>query len=604
MTNEGGPRGVTSRRDFLSDALRVAAVAPAALASTPSTAAPSDGKPSDMGSAVPAITPATIAEAEKLHAVRFTAEQDVELAATMPAQVKNVEALRKVGRSLELQPALHFDPRLPGKHYPQQKNLVRLASAEYPPLPQDDVELAYAPVNHLSHWIHSRQLTSERLTELYLERIARIAPKLYCYITVTSDLARAQAKAMDAELLAGKYRGPLHGVPYSLKDVFDTQGIATTWGCAIYRDRVPEQDATIVKMLRDAGAVLLGKVGMGELANGWEWFGGKCRNPWNPDEPAGGSSSGSGSATAAGLCAFSIGTDSLGSILNPADRCGIVGLRPTFGRVPVKGAMPLTPSLERIGPLCRSVEDAALVLAAINGYDPSSASSIDMGFSYDPSIDLHKLRVGYSPKWFQQIGFNAKVTAAVSSAEQSALKALGELGVRLVPVDLPDLPYGILLENVYVEAGAVFEELTLTGRDLELVNKEGWPQAWRKARLLSAIDYVQIDRFRRQIMQRMFELFETVDVVFGPTYGSFDLFVIMNFTGQPGVTLRAGFAESPTRAMNVAQFFAPADPHSVPHTITRNVAFHGRLFEDGTMLALAHALESKLGVSRRHPIIA
>jgi Asp-tRNA(Asn)/Glu-tRNA(Gln) amidotransferase A subunit family amidase len=604
MANEDKPSAVTSRRNFLSEALGVAVVGPAALASTSSTSAPLNGKPGDIGSPASAITPATIAEAEKLHAVRFTADQGIELAAAMPAQVKNIEALRKVGKSLELQPALHFDPRLPGKHYPPQKNLVRLASAEYPPLPQDGVELAYAPVTHLSHWIHSRQLTSVRLTELYLERIARIAPKLYCYITVTSDLARAQAKAMDAELEAGKYRGPLHGVPYSLKDVFDTQGIATTWGCAIYRDRVPAQDATIVKMLRDAGAVLLGKAGMGELANGWEWFGGKCRNPWNPEEPAGGSSSGSGSATAGGLCAFSIGTDSLGSILNPADRCGIVGVRPTFGRVPVKGAMPLTPSLERIGPLCRSVEDAALVLAAINGYDPSSASSIDKGFNYDPSIDLRKLRVGYSPKWFQQISFDAKGTATVSPAEQSALKALGSLGVTLVPVDLPDLPYAILLENLFVEAGSVFEELTLTGRDSELINKEGWPEGWRKARLLSAIDYVQIERFRRQIMQRMSELFESVDVVFGPTYGSFDLFMIMNFTGQPGVTLRAGFAESPTRSMDVDQFFAPADPHSVPHTITRNVAFHGRLFEDGKMLALAHALERALGVYKRHPMIA
>ena len=585
-----------SRREFLGEALCLAAgIAPATLAVASN---------SEVSSGGPAITAATIAEAEKLHAVRFAPVQRTELAAAMPAQVTNVEALRKVSRPLELQPALHFDPRLPGKHYPRQNNHVRLARDVHPPLPRDDVEVAYAPVTHLSHWIRSRQLTSVRLTDLYLERIARIAPTLLCYITVTADLARTQAKAMDAELESGKYRGPLHGVPYSLKDVFDTAGVATTWGCAIYRERIPEHDATVVKMLRDAGAVLLGKAGMGELANGWEWFGGKCRNPWNPEEPAGGSSAGSGAATAAGLCAFSIGTDSLGSILNPADRCGIVGLRPTFGRVPVRGGMPLTPSLERIGPLCRSVEDVVLVLAVINGHDPSSASSIDMGFSYDASIDLSALRVGYSPKWFEKISFDASGTAAVSPAEQSALKSLGELGVTLVPVQLPELPYAALLENLFVEAGTVFEELMLDGRDAELINKVGWPQGWRKARLLSAVDYLQIERFRRQVMQRMHELFETVDLVFGPTYGSFDLFMIMNFTGQPGLTLRAGFAESPTRSMDVDRFFAPEDPHGPPHTITRNVAFHGRLFEEGTMLALGNALEDKLAVSKRHPTIA
>ena len=231
---------------------------------------------------------------------------------------------------------------------------------------------------------------------------------------------------MDAEFKAGKYRGALHGVPYSLKDVFDTAGIPTTWGCAMYRERTSRRGCHRRANAAGCGRGAAGEGAMGELANGWEWFGGKCRNPWNPEEPAGGSSSGSASATAAGLCAFSIGTDSLGSILNPADRCGIVGLRPTFGRVPVKGAMPLTPSLERIGPLCRSVEDAALVLAAINGYDPSSASSIDFGFTYDASLDLRKLRVGYSPEWFEQSRLRQRAAPHRSlAAEQGAASSRG-----------------------------------------------------------------------------------------------------------------------------------------------------------------------------------
>ena len=496
-------------------------------------------------------------------------------------------------------------------HFRQQENILRLGSSPEIPLPRDDTAVAYAPVTRLAHWIRTGQLTSLRLTELYLERIARIAPRLYCYITVCADLARAQAQAMDAELKAGKYRGPLHGVPYAVKDVFDTAGIATTWGCALYRDRIPAEDATIVRMLRDAGAVLLGKAAMGELANGWDWFGGKCRNPWNLEEPSGGSSAGSASATAAALCAFSIGTDSLGSILEPADRCGIVGLRPTFGRVPVKGGMPLTPSLERIGPLCRTVEDAALVLAAINGYDPTSASSIDTGFSYDASLDLSTLRLGYSPDWFEKISFamrdvpeaatRADELVPVTSTERHALKALGKLGVTLVPVQLPDLPYSTLLDILDVESAAVFEELTLTGQDAQLIVQSG-PQSWREARLLSAVDYLQKERFRRQVMHRMHELFTSVDVVFGPTYGSFDLFMIANFTGHPGMTLRAGFVESASRS-SPDNFFGPADPHGPVHTVTRNVAFHGRLFEEGTMLALARALESHLGVWQRQPHI-
>lgn len=588
----------TSRRDVL----RIAAcIAPLAMAGGAIAAEPEgQGK---APAAADQITPDTIAAAEKIHGLQFTAAQRAELAATVPLQLEAVVGIRALDRPIALQPAVHFDPRLPGVSYPTQHSGLRLAKQDIPALPKDEAAIAYAPVTYLSHWVRTQQLSSLQLTEIYLERIARISPRLYCYITVTADVARTQAQAMDAELKAGKYRGPLHGIPYSLKDVFDTAGIPTTWGCALYRDRVPAQDAAVASMLKDAGAVLLGKVSMGELANGWEWFGGKCRNPWNVDEPAGGSSSGSGAATAAGLCAFSIGSDSLGSILNPADRCGIVGLRPTFGRVPVRGGMPLTPSLERIGPLCRSVEDAALVLAAINGYDPTSAASIEMGFAYDASIDLRQLRIGYSPKWFGQVGFNAQQKAAESSVELNALQALRDLGVTVVPVELPDLPYSALLELLYVEAAACFEELTLSGRDVQLVNKAGWPMNWRKARLLSAVDYLQLERFRRQAMQHMHELFESVDAVFGPTYGSFDLLSVMNFTGQPGLSLRAGLVQSPTRSMKVENFFGPDDPAGPAHTITRNVTFHGRLFEEGKMLALAHALESKLDVWDRRPPI-
>jgi Asp-tRNA(Asn)/Glu-tRNA(Gln) amidotransferase A subunit family amidase len=273
--------------------------------------------------------------------------------------------------------------------------------------------------------------------------------------------------------------------------------------------------------------------------------------------------------------------------------------------------MPLTPSLERIGPLCRSVEDAALVLAAINGYDPTSASSIDMGFAYDAALDLTKLRVGYSPGWFNRISYDtwdtppesaSKDAVPVTPAEHTALQALRELGVKLVTVALPELPNSALSEILDVESAAVFEGLTLSGQDAQLI-VQSQPQSWREARLLSAVDYLQKERLRRQVMQGMDELFSNVDVMFGPTYGSYDLFMIANFTGHPGVTLRAGFTESPSRS-SPDYYLAPADPHGPAHTVTRNVTFHGRLFEEGPMLAIAHALESKLGVWQRHPPIS
>jgi Asp-tRNA(Asn)/Glu-tRNA(Gln) amidotransferase A subunit family amidase len=544
------------------------------------------------------ITTDTIREAEKLAGVEYTPAEREQLVKSIGAQVAAVKSIRDLPRPRELQPALIFDPRLPGVSYPPQGNRVVLGKNPIQPLPKNDADIAFAPVVTLSQWIKSRQLTSERLTEIYLERIRRIAPSLYCFITVSADRARAEAKAMDAELKAGKYRGALHGIPYGLKDVFDSGGVLTTWGAEPFRHRVPEKDARIAALLKQAGAVLLGKTATGALANGWEWFGGQCRNPWNPDEFAGGSSTGSGSATAAGLCGFAIGSDSLCSILNPADKCGVVGLRPTFGRVPTEGAMPLTPSLDRIGPLCRRVEDAALVLAAINRPDPTSATSVNMGFAYDAAIDVRTLKVGYSPAWFERVGFGPGADVPASEAHHRALAALKDLGVQVVEVALPKRPYTALIRNLMVEAAAIFEDLTLNGQDEQLPTSGtgGWPNDWRQARLMSAVDYLQLERFRRQVMLEMHQLFGRVDALFGPTYGSFDLVLITNYTGHPGMTLRAGLIESPTRP-----FVTPADPAGPKHTVTHNVAFHGQLYREGTILALGRALEERLGVWTHRP---
>ena len=588
----------TSRRDFLASS---AALAAGTLACQPDTGDGSvDG--SAAGSAAPQppadITAATIAEAEKLHAVTYTAEERDQLVQSIGAQVAGVQQLRDVPRELSLQPAITFDPRLPGVAYPAQENRVEMSAAEPGSLPDDEADIAYASVREQAHWIRTGQITSRRLTETYLSRIERLAPELYCYITVTADHALAQADESDRELATGRYRGELHGIPYGIKDCFDTAGIPTTWGAIPFQDRVPDQDARIVTMLRDAGAVLLGKLATASLANGYRWYGGTVRNPWNTEEHAGGSSAGPGSATAAALCSFSIGTDSLGSILNPADQCGIVGLRATFGRVPTMGAMPLTPSLDRIGPLTRRVEDAVAVIAAINGPDPTSACSIDMGFHYDARFDPATVRVGYSQDWFREVGFGPGASVPAADAHRTALDALRELGVELVEVELPPFPYAALIPNLYVEAATIYEALTLDGRD-DLLPPEGWPDAWRRVRLLSAVDYLQAERLRRHLMHEFHRIYDDVDALFAPTYGSFELVMAMNYTGHPGVTLRAGLDQSPTRSAGMV----PDDPQGEPHTITRNVAFHGRLFEEGKILALGRALEERLGVYHHRPPI-
>ena len=583
----------TTRRDFLASS---AALAAGTVACQPDAG---DGSAAPAGAGANAaadITAGTLAEAERLHGVTYTAEERDLLVQSIGGQVAGVLQLRDVPRELSLQPAITFDPRLPGVSYPEQADRIEMSDGAAGALPDAEADIAYASVREQAHWIRTGRLTSRRLTEIYLSRIERLAPGLYCYITVTADQALAQADESDRELAAGRYRGELHGIPYGIKDCFDTAGIPTTWGAIPFRDQVPDRDARIVTMLREAGAVLLGKLATASLANGYRWYGGKVRNPWNTEEHAGGSSAGPGSATAAGLCSFSIGTDSLGSILNPADQCGIVGLRATFGRVPTEGAMPLTPSLDRIGPLTRRVEDAVPVMAAINGPDPTSASSIDMGFEYDARIDPAAVRVGYSPDWFREVGFGPGASVPVADAHRNALDALRELGVELVEVELPPFPYQALIPNLYVEAATIYEALTLDGRDDQLP-PEGWPGAWRRVRLLSAVDYLQAERLRRGLMHDFHRIYSDVDVLFAPTYGSFELLMAMNYTGHPGISLRAGLDESPTRSAGPI----PDDPRGEPHTITRNVAFHGRLFEEGTILALARALEERLGVHHHRP---
>nr|WP_281380099.1 amidase [Prosthecomicrobium pneumaticum] len=472
--------------------------------------------------------------------------------------------------------------------------------AQAGPLPADDEDIAFSPVTALAGWIASGALSSRRLTEIYLDRIARLGPLLECYAMVTPEIARAEADAADALTRAGINLGPLHGIPYGLKDLFDTKDVVTGWGAEPFRDRVPAADATIVTRLRAAGAVLLGKTTVGALAYNDIWYGGQTRNPWNLNEGSSGSSAGSASATAAGLCAFAIGTETLGSITSPSQRCGTTGLRPTFGRVSRAGGMALCWSLDKVGPICRAVEDTAFVLAALNGFDARDRGSIAAPFGFDRDASIAGLRLGYLPDAFGE-GANA--------VDHAALEAARRLGVEVVPVGLPDLPYGALMNILYAEAAAAFEGLTLGDLDDTLTWQDdgAWPNTFRKARFLSAVDHVQLDRLRYRVMRALDGLFGEVDTLIGP-FMTGPMLIASNFTGHPCLHLRAGFLESGSRSL--ASLGAgklttgTADDAGRTFTVPQGISLWGRLFEEGPILALGMALEKELGVAARRPTFA
>ena len=549
----------------------------------------------------PGVTIEAIEAAERLVGVTYTRAERELMLDNLDGQIEGARARRALTFENHVPTASRFDPRLAGFRPPPAQAPIRGSGGDPGPLPDSDEDIAFAPVASLSQWIARADLSSRRLTEIYLDRIESLAGTLECFVTVTPELARAQADAADALLRAGTRLGPLHGIPYGLKDLFDTKGIRTTWGAAPYRDRTPDGDARVVELLRSAGAVLLGKTTLGALAYGEVWFGGKTRNPWNLDEGSSGSSAGSASATAAGLCAFSIGTETLGSITAPSQRCGTTGLRPTFGRVSRAGGMALCWSLDKVGPICRSVEDCALVLAAINGPDPADRSSIGASFNFDATRGLQGLRVGYLPATFEDEG--------ATGVDRAALDAARTLGVEVVEITLPELPYGSLMSVLFAEAAAAFEELTLTNRDDELVrqDKGAWPNAFRQARFLSAVDHVQLDRLRYKAMEALDGAFREVDAMIGP-WSTGPMLVASNFTGHPCLHLRAGFLESPTRSdpslAGGKLDIGAAEQDTGSHEVPQGVSLWGPLFDEGRLLNLGMALEAALGVAERRPDLA
>jgi Asp-tRNA(Asn)/Glu-tRNA(Gln) amidotransferase A subunit family amidase len=547
----------------------------------------------------PEVSATTFAEAEKL--VQFEmnpAERAIAAGSwrkTMAALYERRSGPRKLALEATLAPATRWYPMLPGqKPGPTRDRFVR-SKLDPGPLHTRDEDIAFAPVTQLSRWLEARELTSERLTNIYLERLEQFDAKLHCVITLTRELALKQAKQADEEIAAGKYRGPLHGVPWGGKDLLDTAGIPTTYGAEPFRNRVPKEDAVVVKRLHEAGAVLVAKLSLGALALNDIWFGGQTMNPWLREEASSGSSAGPGAATAAGLVGFAVGSETGGSIISPSMRCGITGLRPTYGRVARTGAMTLCWSLDKLGPMTRSVEDAMLVLHAIAGPDAGDVASVPSHLDFDANASVAGLRVGYFPKWMQE--------NPATAVDRAAVDVVKKVGMVPVEVSIPDWPYDSLNLILFAEGAAAFEELTLSGgiRELKAQVPDAWPNIFRQARFLSAVDFVQADRLRRKVAEELARVFSEVDLLLVPSVRD-EMLTITNFTGHPALVLRAGFVQ----VAKARSDWAPDPNHplptfSPPRRVPHGVTLIGRLFEEGTMVNAAMALERAFGVVEERP---
>jgi Asp-tRNA(Asn)/Glu-tRNA(Gln) amidotransferase A subunit family amidase len=568
----------------------------------PSMQEPTPGAPPAFGTGPavgPEVSPTTFAEAEKLVQVQLSSAERAVAAESWRVNLASVyerrTGPRKVTLDATLAPWSRYNSVLPGQPAgPQRDQFVR-SSTDPGVVPADDADIAYAPVTQLSRWIEQRKLSSERLTGIYLQRLERFDPKLRCVITFTREHALEQARKADKEIAAGKYRGPLHGIPWGAKDLVDTAGIPTTYGAEFYHDRIPKKDAAVVKRLNDAGAVLVAKLSLGALALNDIWFGGQTMNPWLLEEGASGSSAGPGAATAAGLVGFAIGSETGGSIVSPSMRCGVCGLRPTFGRVPRSGAMTLCWSLDKLGAITRGVEDSLLVLHAISGADAGDNSSVSSHLAFDANASVKGLRVGYFQKWMRE--------APATDVDRAALALLPKLGMVPVEVNLPDWPYQSLNLILFAEGAAAFEELTLNHEldQLKVQTPDAWPNLFRQARFLSAVDFVQADRFRRKVAEQMARIYSEVDVLLVPSLRD-EMLTISNHTGHPSITIRAGFVEvSEARSDWAPDPRHPLPKFSPPRRVPHGVTLIGRLFEEGTLGQIGIVLERAFNVTNERP---
>ncbi len=520
------------------------------------------------------VTTKDIESAEKMAGLRFTGKERRMMLRGLRRNLGSYEEMRGVRLENHVPPAIQFNPVLPGMSLSKEAPFFSISTDLEIQVPEKFEDLAFYPVTALAQLIRSRKITSVELTKLYLDRLKKFGPRLECVITLTEESALEQAAKADEEIANGHYRGPLHGIPWGAKDLLATKGVRTTWGAMPYKDQIIDEDATVVKRLEEAGAVLVAKLTMGALAMGDVWYGGKTKNPWNLEQGSSGSSAGSAAATSAGLVAFGIGTETLGSIVSPCTRCGVTGLRPSYGRVSRYGAMALSWSMDKIGPICRTVEDCALVFHAIHGPDGKDLTIVDVPFGWDPSSDLQDIRVGYLKNVFEQ-------KSRTKENDQAALEALRSLDIELIPMDLPEFPVRAISFVLNAEAAAAFDELTRSGRDDLLVRQEqgAWPNSFRQARFIPAVEYIQANRLRTLLMQKMAEKMRGIDVFITPTYGGNNL-LITNLTGHPAVVVPNGF-----------------DDKENPTSIT----FIGGLFEEGKALRVAKAYQDATGFHLKHP---
>ena len=579
----------------------------------------------------PKITKEMIDSAASMADVSIADEYKEMMLDNLNQQAKGYEDIYALHIPNSVDPCLIFDPVLPGMKFETQRKAMRISKA--PALASSDVpknldKLAFASVRELAELVRTKKVSSSAITEMYLERLKRYDSVLKCTVTLTEERARAQAKEADRDIAAGKYRGPLHGLPWGAKDLLAAKGYRTTWGAGGYENQTIEEDATVVQRLDKAGAVLVAKLTLGALAQGDVWFGGITRNPWNTNQGSSGSSAGPASATAAGCVAFSIGSETLGSISSPSTRCGCTGLRPTFGFVPRTGAMALSWTMDKLGPICRSVEDCALVLNAIYGPDGHDRTVHNAAFNWDADLDWKKLRVGYLKSDFEPVPPadqpEAKEEPAATPEEQkkrdeqkrrreagrvrreydkrfndAALMKLREMDVTLIPVEMPKFPYQAMVAMLVAESAAAFDDLTRSGRDKLLTAQRDfdWPNVFRTARFIPAVEYIQASRARKLAMEAVAKVFAGVDVIVTPTESQ--QLVITNLTGHPSVILPNGFRgdDAPKYPIDDPSEFQNSGGPGTPSSLT----FLGNLYGEAKMLAFARAYQEATGFHRQHP---
>lgn len=524
------------------------------------------------------VTREILVDAEKVAGLEFTDEERDMMLRGLDQNLEAYAALRSTPIPNDVPPAVSFDPMLPGMRYPTEKHPFRMTREVGVTRPGNLEEVAFWPITRLAELIRTRQVSAVELTEMYMARLAEHGPRLEAVITPTDDLAMRLARRADEDLARGHYRGPLHGIPWGAKDLLAVEGYPTTWGAQPYVNQRFDRDATVVRRLEEAGAVLIGKLTLGALAMGDYWYGGRTRNPWNLDQGSSGSSAGSAACTVAGLVGFAIGSETLGSIVSPSTRCGASGLRPTYGRVSRAGAMALSWTMDKLGPLCRSAEDCALVLDAIHGEDGRDPTARTVPLNWDADRPLSELRVGYFASAFEEEGRNRAFDEAV-------LKHFRAMATHLTPVELPgQYPLSALRIILNAEAGAAFDELTRSGQDELLVRQTrgSWPNAFRTSRMIPAVEYLQASRVRTMVMGALDAALEGVDVFITPSYGGGNdngVLLMTNLTGHPAAVVPNGFTEegTPTSISFVGRLWGDADCALVAKSYQDATDFHRRV---------------------------